>query len=265
MEAGPLNLMRPEVPAELAALVAKMMAKEPEQAVPDARRGRSGADAVLQGGAMSRRSCRSRRCPEPVSQRRNGPRVGRSRHRQPAADSGKPGVRAKKAAAPSIPRRPGGRASSTSRRPSRFHSRASVARPKPTLDPSVMARACGRRGTWRRFAGGRLFRLDRTDHGPFICQTDDPDNRGIVKRGGPQPISHAARQRDGIAVVRSRGTSLASGTARQKLTVKWGEVNPSPVTVSTPTRRQWDSTWSVPPPDNVGPGEPHCHRPRPWP
>ena len=29
MEAGPLNLVRPEVPAELAALVAKMMAKEP--------------------------------------------------------------------------------------------------------------------------------------------------------------------------------------------------------------------------------------------
>ena len=29
MDAGPLNLVRPEVPAELAALVAKMMAKEP--------------------------------------------------------------------------------------------------------------------------------------------------------------------------------------------------------------------------------------------
>ena len=31
MDAGPLNLLRPEVPVELAALVAKMMAKEPER------------------------------------------------------------------------------------------------------------------------------------------------------------------------------------------------------------------------------------------
>ena len=31
MDATPLNLVRPEVPVELAALVAKMMAKEPER------------------------------------------------------------------------------------------------------------------------------------------------------------------------------------------------------------------------------------------
>ena len=39
MDAGPLNLVRPEVPVELAALVAKMMAKEPQAAVPEAGRG----------------------------------------------------------------------------------------------------------------------------------------------------------------------------------------------------------------------------------
>ena len=31
MDAGPLNLVRPEVPVELAAVVAKMMAKEPSR------------------------------------------------------------------------------------------------------------------------------------------------------------------------------------------------------------------------------------------
>ena len=31
MDATPLNLVRPEVPEELAAVVAKMMAKEPER------------------------------------------------------------------------------------------------------------------------------------------------------------------------------------------------------------------------------------------
>ena len=40
MEAQPLNLVRPEVPVELAALVAKMMAKEPgRRTFPDPRRG----------------------------------------------------------------------------------------------------------------------------------------------------------------------------------------------------------------------------------
>ncbi len=50
MDAGPLNLVRPEVPVELAALVAKMMAKEPKRRFQTPRRGRSGAQAVLQGG-----------------------------------------------------------------------------------------------------------------------------------------------------------------------------------------------------------------------
>ena len=48
MDAQPLNLVRPEVPVELAALVAKMMAKEPVTSVPNVRRSRAGADALLQ-------------------------------------------------------------------------------------------------------------------------------------------------------------------------------------------------------------------------
>ncbi len=47
-EAQPLNLVRPEVPAELAEVVAKMMAKKPAPAVPGTSRGGQGADAVLQ-------------------------------------------------------------------------------------------------------------------------------------------------------------------------------------------------------------------------
>ena len=73
MDAGPLNLVRPEVPVELAALVAKMMAKEPVQAVPDPRRGRPGAGAVLQtrripAVAFERRGamCRNPGRPDPV-------------------------------------------------------------------------------------------------------------------------------------------------------------------------------------------------------
>ena len=46
--ADPLNLVRPEVPAELAALVAKMMAKDPAPTVSDSGGGRRGTDAVLQ-------------------------------------------------------------------------------------------------------------------------------------------------------------------------------------------------------------------------
>ena len=50
MDALPLNLVRPEVPVELAALVAKMMAKEPERRFQTPGRGGPGADAVLQAG-----------------------------------------------------------------------------------------------------------------------------------------------------------------------------------------------------------------------
>ena len=46
----PLNLVRPEVPVELAALVAKMMAKEPERRFQAAEGGGPGVDAVLQEG-----------------------------------------------------------------------------------------------------------------------------------------------------------------------------------------------------------------------
>ena len=49
MDAQPLNLVRPEVPAELAALVAKMMAKDRDRGSKPSR-GRRGAQAVLQKG-----------------------------------------------------------------------------------------------------------------------------------------------------------------------------------------------------------------------
>ena len=49
-DALPLNLARPEVPVELAALVAKMMAKEPKRRFQRPEGGVQGADAVLQAG-----------------------------------------------------------------------------------------------------------------------------------------------------------------------------------------------------------------------
>ena len=50
MDASPLNLVRPEVPVELAAVVAKMMAKEPGRRFQHAgRRGKS-TDTVFQAG-----------------------------------------------------------------------------------------------------------------------------------------------------------------------------------------------------------------------
>ena len=49
MDAGPLNLVRPEVPVELAAVVAKMMAKEPGRRFQTPGEVAQGTDAVLQG------------------------------------------------------------------------------------------------------------------------------------------------------------------------------------------------------------------------
>ena len=49
VEATHLNLVRPDVPWELAAVVAKMMAKEPRPSLSNSRRGRSCAQAILQG------------------------------------------------------------------------------------------------------------------------------------------------------------------------------------------------------------------------
>ena len=50
MEAMPLNLKRPEVPVELAALVAKMMAKEPERRFQEPRDVARCVGPVLQEG-----------------------------------------------------------------------------------------------------------------------------------------------------------------------------------------------------------------------
>ena len=49
MDAMPLNLVRPEVPAELAALVAKMMAKEPERRFQEPKEVAQALISVLQG------------------------------------------------------------------------------------------------------------------------------------------------------------------------------------------------------------------------
>ena len=49
MDAMPLNLARPAVPIELAAIAAKMMAKDPKAPVPDTESSGAGAEAVFQG------------------------------------------------------------------------------------------------------------------------------------------------------------------------------------------------------------------------
>ncbi len=71
MDAEPLNLVRPEVPVELAALVAKMMAKEPARRFQKPEGGGPGADAVLQEGECGRQESRSRRSPRPVRRGRS--------------------------------------------------------------------------------------------------------------------------------------------------------------------------------------------------
>ena len=62
-EAQPLNLVRSEVPAELADVVAKMMAKKPGAAVPGTGRGGQGADAVLQDEERGGQRSESERLP----------------------------------------------------------------------------------------------------------------------------------------------------------------------------------------------------------
>src|SRR5262249_15767803 len=76
-DTDPLNLVRPEVPAELAALVAKMMAKDP------ARRGgsRRGARGARTGGLSSRRG----RPPTRASRRRYPGADGQTPDRQRTA------------------------------------------------------------------------------------------------------------------------------------------------------------------------------------
>ena len=103
-DAQPLNLARPEVPAELAALVAKMMAKDAAAAVPDARRGRPGPQALLQAGRCGRRR-RSGDWRAPSGERRrhggigrdapapqDGPHSGSRTRQERRADASRPGV-----------------------------------------------------------------------------------------------------------------------------------------------------------------------------
>ena len=103
MDAMPLNLARPEVPVELAALVSKMMAKEPQRRFQDPREVAQALKPFFKAGNLGTIVSK----PE-VSQA--GPSAaGRpatgtiSTPGQPAADSGGPGVRTKKAAEPTGP------------------------------------------------------------------------------------------------------------------------------------------------------------------
>ena len=85
-DADPLNLVRPEVPAELAALVAKMMAKDPARRFQTPAEVAAGPHAVLQEGergAQAREGGRLR-AGRPRS------RVGRSPGRSPTADPRRP-------------------------------------------------------------------------------------------------------------------------------------------------------------------------------
>ena len=73
MNAEPLNLVRPDVPADLAALVAKMMAKAP-RAIPDAGRGGARNTPVFPEGARGRRDLERRHAPDAAESRRRGRR-----------------------------------------------------------------------------------------------------------------------------------------------------------------------------------------------
>ena len=53
MDAGPLNLVRPEVPAELAALVGKMMAKEPERRFQEPKEVAQALKAFFKSGGVN--------------------------------------------------------------------------------------------------------------------------------------------------------------------------------------------------------------------
>ena len=72
----PVNELRPEVPAGLAAVVARMLAKDPARALPDAGGGGPRAGAVHQGRDEAAR------CPDPI-RRSDGPAMPQPPKRRP--------------------------------------------------------------------------------------------------------------------------------------------------------------------------------------
>ena len=100
---GPLNLTRPEVPAELAALVAKMMAKDPARRFQEPREVAETLKPFFKLGNAAVERIEVGRVPG-RSRRRHGPRVRRSRCRLSGPPTPeRPNVRAKKTAAPTAP------------------------------------------------------------------------------------------------------------------------------------------------------------------
>ncbi len=248
MEAGPLNIIRPDVPAELSALVAKMMAKDP------ARRFQTPGEVAQaltpffkKGGALPR-------CSEPQSQSLTC-RPARTPH--PAGrDSCRPDQRPRRlapepnAGAVETPDRlQRTRADSTSR--SLCREAGAIAE----FDPSVMARACGRCGARGDSAGRRrhlpnLHRSRRTHH---------PDRRSgyrgdrETRRQPGHDRRHADQATSRAQVGRVRATTLGGQPglrlSTEKFTLKRGDQ--AVVTVSRQGTERTDSAGSVPPPDSV--------------
>ena len=101
-DADPLNLVRPEVPAELAALVAKMMAKDP------ARRFQTPGEVAEALTPFFKKGNAAFKSPKADVSQAGPTNAGRpvagavSTPTQPATDAGGPVVRAQKAAEPSV-------------------------------------------------------------------------------------------------------------------------------------------------------------------
>jgi hypothetical protein len=98
-DADPLNLVRPEVPAELAALVAKMMAKDP------ARRFQTPGEVAQALTPFFKKGNTAFKNPQAEVSQAGQKNAGRpfSTPTQPATDSGGPVVRAKRAVDPTVP------------------------------------------------------------------------------------------------------------------------------------------------------------------
>jgi hypothetical protein len=186
--ASPLNLVRPEVPTELAALVAKMMAKDParrfqtpgevaESLMPFFKKGNS---------AFARPNADVCRVETAAS---GGPASGQiSSPTPPASDAEGPIIRAMKATEPTGPE-------------ARWESLIDVNEPEhiaplaaPVAGPESLRKSIRR--FWRPVAAavglaaillvaGVTYRIS-TDYGELVIQAEDPNIEVIVKQGGHQ-------------------------------------------------------------------------------
>src|SRR5208282_5936228 len=105
MDAKPLNFIRPEVPAELAAVVAKMLAKEPE------RRFQTPVEVAQALTPFFKRANAAFKSPQADVLQADQSNAARplvgvvTTPTQPAIDAGNVDVRASKAAMPTVPER----------------------------------------------------------------------------------------------------------------------------------------------------------------